>query len=597
MSQDGPRSMIRILPPAIAEKIAAGEVIERPSSVVKELVENSLDAGATEIAVALEDGGRGLIGITDNGRGMDPESLVLCVKRHATSKLSSLDDLERITTLGFRGEALPSIAAVSDLKIISRPPDAAGAFEVITPHLRPQPVTFGHFLGAPHGTRVQAAGLFSQIPARLKFLKSAGAEVAQVREWLERLALAHPGTGMRLTSGGKTILELRPADERARATAVLGDGDSYPLISAAAETAGMKARFHWLQGMSGPGTRRLVQVVNGRAVRDRMLQSAMMTPFRQVLMPGHFPSVVLFLEVDPSTIDVNVHPTKAEIRFLDSGRVFKTVVSMISEALSRDSSVIVGAPAHDYRPHSGQPRPMAAQEPFLFRSYNSTVPAPPSSTGTLTADIPLPDAAWLFSPERFLGSAMGTYLMYDLGEELGLIDQHAAHERVRYEKILERAIGKEVAHESQQLLLPEAVHFLPEYKKTLEPRLGWLLRMGFEAEIFGEDSLLFRAIPAGFGMQSLRTRLKNLVDRVIENDAAAADGGADPRFDEALFERLASEACHGAIRAGDRITREEATALLEQLFRCKNPWNCPHGRPTMVRIARARLDEWFKRIQ
>ncbi|MGZ3699864.1 MAG: DNA mismatch repair endonuclease MutL, partial [Bdellovibrionota bacterium] len=367
---------VKLLDPVVAERIAAGEVIERPSSVVKELVENSIDAGATEIAVVLSDGGKGLIEILDNGHGMQPEDLAICVQRHATSKLSSLQDLEKILTLGFRGEALPSIAAVSEMSILSRAQGAETAYEIreasaraVNP--RPEAVTFGHFLNSPHGTRIRAAGLFSQVPARLKFLKSQGAEVSQVREWLERLALAHPKIGFRLVSDDRTVLTLKPQTEVERVRAILADGEDFPIVSAESERngfqdRGLTVRAHWVQGLSTPQTRRLVQVVNGRAVRDRMLQQALLAPFRQALLPGQFPAVALFIEISPAAIDVNVHPTKTELRFLDSRKVFHEVERLVDSLIAKHG-------AAGYTP-SAQPGPQA--QPFFLNAGSRAFEAP-----------------------------------------------------------------------------------------------------------------------------------------------------------------------------------------------------------------------------
>ena len=358
------RRPIQVLSANVAERIAAGEVIERPASVVKELIENSLDAGATEILVALEDGGKSLIEIIDNGHGMSPEDLALCVRRHATSKLSSVGDLEKILTLGFRGEALPSVAAVSELSVLSRALGSDTAYELKLPavsdqerfedrRFEPEKATFGHFLSSPHGTRIQARGLFAQIPARLKFLKSQGAEVSQVREWIERLALAHPKAGFRLLSDGRQVLSLRPQSETDRVRSILADGEDYPILSANSDlgaaagglgvpdrAGGIHVRVHWLQGLSSPQMRKLVQVVNGRAVRDRMLQQALLAPFRQALLPGQFPAVALYVDIDPALIDVNVHPTKTEIRFLESRRIFHVIDELIDGLIARE-----GAPA------------------------------------------------------------------------------------------------------------------------------------------------------------------------------------------------------------------------------------------------------------
>ena len=631
-----PPSRIRVLPPGVAERIAAGEVVERPSSVVKELVENSLDAGATEVAVMLGAGGKALIEIVDNGRGMDREDLSLCARRHATSKLTGLDDLDRISTLGFRGEALPSIGAVADLSIVSRAQGREDAHElkVGQPGATEDTIeamTFGHFLGSPHGTRIRAQGLFAQIPARLKFLKAQASEVSQVRDWLERLALTHPHVGFRLMSEDRTVMQLRPQSEVERVRAVLADGEDFPVETGTAEREGIRVRVHWLQGLSTGQARKLVQVVNHRAVKDRMLQQAILSPFRQTLLPGQYPAVALFIEVDPSQIDVNVHPTKSEIRFLDSGRAFRAVGQALEaliaakgapgfapgthrelartplgfagtfgrNPLSNDSDVdlaptgaYAGASFDALQPtahsrsgslFSRQGVPWTARESGLQNDGTSSVSNESSTPATWNSLSPVAGGT-------YAGTLFNTYLLYDLGSELGLIDQHAAHERIRYEKLKNRVLARETVS-SQSLLSGESINFPAELRTQVETRLTWLAQMGFEAEIFGESSVLFRAIPAEWGTSDLRTRLKNLVERLLAEDS----NNDHPLLDESLFEKLASEACHSAVRAGDRLEPEEVEALASDLFECEHPWNCPHGRPTFVRVPRARFEEWFQR--
>jgi DNA mismatch repair protein MutL len=708
-SQSAPqpgRRPIQVLSANVAERIAAGEVIERPASVVKELVENSLDAGATEVLVALEDGGKSLIEIVDNGHGMSPEDLALCVRRHATSKLSTVGDLEQIRTLGFRGEALPSVAAVSELSILSRMSGASGASDAAAYELKlpavndqdrfedrkfePEKTTFGHFLSSPHGTRIQARGLFAHIPARLKFLKSQGAEVAQVREWIERLALAHPRTGFRLLSDGRQILSLRPQEETARVRAILADGEDYPMLSAnsdlgavagglgvpdqasgrfegrAPSSSGIHVRVHWLQGLSSPQMRKLVQVVNGRAVRDRMLQQALLQPFRQALLPGQFPAVALYIDIDPALLDVNVHPTKTEIRFLEGRKIFHIIDGLIDSLIARegapafaagawsgsgagagtgsgDASLGSGAGATLGAPSGGAPLGMGGSEASAWRdpgagaggAFSWTKPTvssegtpsggagfalrPSYSTPTWSAAEPSPThqsplplethpADQPHNPLRFgrlAGTLFNTYFFYEVGDELALVDQHAAHERIRYEQLKKRVLerskegGEALSPSSQALLIPEVVKFPAEERATLEARLEWLTQLGFEAEVFGDDTALFRGVPAEWGLsRDLRTRLKNLVDRVLAQEASEPEprpGLAALNMDESLFEALASEACHSAVRAGDRLETEEAASLIDQLFRCEHPWNCPHGRPTVVKVPRARFEEWFQR--
>lgn len=608
---------IHVLPPAVAERIAAGEVIERPSSVVKELVENSIDAGATEIAVFLEDGGKGLIEVLDNGHGMSPRDLELCLERHATSKLGTLEDLEKIETLGFRGEALPSIAAVTELSLVSRKSGEDTAYEVRVTAFgqrpRPETATFGHFLGSPQGTRVQARGLFSQVPARLKFLKSQGAEVAQTREWIERLALAHPNVGFRLSSDGRNILALRPQTEIERVRAILSDGEDYPAITQSNDPrhGGPRIHVHWLQGMSSPQSRRVLQMVNGRALKDRLLQQALLSPFRQALLPGQFPSIALYIDIEPSEIDVNVHPTKTEVRFLDSRRIFREVQSLVESMIARN-----GAPAYasapsfaaapDFAKELAGDSSWSAAQPFSLSSSATAPDMPVAWNGAPSYQLPLTTsesaiepgtpaasshaALSYVEPSQFVGAIFNTYLLYDQGEELVLIDQHAAHERIRYERLRDSVFGAKTPS-SQALLIPEAVRFDPESRTTLEARLGWLIGLGFEAEVFGADTLLFRAVPAAWGTEELRVRLKNLMERLLSLEADATR----ILLDETLFEKLASEACHSSVRAGDRLGRDEASSIVEQLFRTAHPWNCPHGRPTATRIPRARFEEWFRR--
>jgi DNA mismatch repair protein MutL len=598
---------IQLLPPGVAERIAAGEVIERPASVVKELVENSIDAGATEVQVTLEDGGKQLIEVLDNGIGMSPDDLRLSVKRHATSKLKTLADLEKILTLGFRGEALPSISAVSELELVSRaqdsPSDSAGtSYEykspgpgVVNEELRK--VTFGHYLNSPHGTLIRARGLFSQVPARLKFLKAQAAEVSQVREWIERIGLAHPKVGIKLQSDGRTIINLRPADEASRVQTILSDSDTHPVIYAERENPEFKVRMYWIQGLSLPSSKKLLQVINGRSVRDKLLQQAIMSPFRQALLPGQFPAVAIFLDIQPELLDVNVHPTKTEVRFLNSRSIFHAVQNLIEASLVKH-----GAPAYasgnipGVAVGSGQPASSG------FSSYH------PTSTPTGGNALNL----WTLAEEQdktefrshplshstFVGNLFGTYFVFDDKEEMVLVDQHAAHERIRYEKLRKRLLrnSSQEHQQSQDLLVPEPVRFPIEARGQVEKRLPLLIELGFDVELFSEDTLLFRSMPAEWGTAEVGTRLKNLVERLAEiQEIEKPSSSGELLWDENLFEKLASEACHSAIRAGDRVDTFQALDIVGQLFDCEHPWNCPHGRPTVVRVARGKLEEWFQR--
>ena len=595
------QAKIQFLSPIVAERIAAGEVIERPASVVKELVENSIDAQSTEISVRLEQGGKVLIEVTDNGIGMNETDLSICVKRHATSKLKSLEDLDRLQTLGFRGEALPSISAVGTLSILTRALDSettlAWRDERITP------VTFGHFLGTPHGTRMVVEGLFAQIPARLKFLKSQASEVAQVREWIERLAIAHPQIGFKLASDERVILNLRPKSEELRVQEILAEGEDFPLKSAASDQSyqGFSVRLHWIQGLSTHSSKRIIQIVNGRAVKDRLLQQAMSLPFKQSYLPGQFPALALFMEINPAEVDVNVHPTKTELRFVDTKKIF-SAIQFLSQSLIDKNGVMgfaSGTTSLDTYPLSlsGVERTPGFSPPSREFTSSGFYQAREASQSNFT--IPSNSAGNPFLNEnlptlgKFAGNLFNTYLLFDQGHDLALIDQHAAHERIRYESLKHRVFrNSALTLTTQSLLIPEAIRFASEKRADLEPKLHLLFALGFEVEIFGEDTLLFRAVPAEWGMDSLKLRLTNLVERTLE-----IEPGADQELllDENLFEKLASEACHSAIRAGDALEPSEAENLTKELFRCEHPWNCPHGRPTLVRVPKARFEEWFQR--
>lgn len=606
--QSGAPSRITLLSPNVAEKIAAGEVVERPASAVKELLENAIDAGATSIAVVLEDGGKSLIEVLDNGSGIHADDLALATERHATSKIREFDDLSRLSTLGFRGEALPSLAAVAELQILSRAAPAtldSPAYELSldptgTSLARHVATTFGLFQGSAHGTRVRVRNLFAQVPARLKFLKSSKAEVSAVREWIEKLALAHPSVAFQLVSDDRTVLQLKSQTLDERIRALLADGATTPLVHARSENV----EVYWLQGASVPQSRKVIQVMNGRVVKDRLLQQAALAPFRQALLPGQYPVLWLSIQIDPALVDVNVHPTKTEVRFAHSSAVFQSVERTISKMIETH-----GAPAYASRPAFTLARENAA--PFLIENHKTAFlpaahqpspwlvaepePGPTEALGlktesdTLLAKIDLDQS-------RFAGSFFQTYLMFERkneGEpELVLIDQHAAHERIRYESLRQSVLSStpDQAPAAQELLLPEPVKIRPEQMADLEERIPWLNRLGFATEPFGEDTLLFRCVPAAWGTHALPIRLKNLVERVLETNLSEA-----PIFDEILFERLASEACHSAVRAGDRLSESEAWAIAEALAQTEHPWNCPHGRPSIVRLTRATLEDWFQR--
>lgn len=611
---------IRALDPLVAERIAAGEVVERPASVVKELVENSLDAGATRIQITLEEGGKARIEIIDNGHGIHPEDLEVALTRHATSKITTFEDLEKLSSLGFRGEALPSVTAVANLEIISRTM-GSDAYRLETRDGRTlghaEAYTYGHFLNSRHGTRISVNGLFSQVPARLKFLKSKGAEASSVREWVEKLALTRPDVGFELIHDGRVLLSVKPQEgsdsplaSENRIRELLADGQDYPIVHHK-QLAPLAIEAWWIQGLSLSQTRKLIQIVNGRLVRDRMIQSAVLSSFSQSMLPGQFPALVVKIDIDPSQIDVNVHPSKTELRFRDSNGVFREIRHLFDQMIQER-----GAPgwlARDARPDASRTNTPQTSA-FSFAPSTLGVSTTPS---LLTPDPvtmtprepshttpPVGEMTMFPNASNYRGTFFRTYLAYDEGQTLVLIDQHAAHERIRYEALKRRFATADTALDqatTQLLLIPETTP-LPEdvSREDVSLRLEQLKRAGFDAEHFSESTLIFRSVPAewltGTGMREsaeIKTRLANLVDRVFSD---SPQGNRESlRFDDVMFERIASEACHSALRAGDSVSHSEADALLGQLAACKHPWNCPHGRPTVVRIPEARFEEWFQR--
>lgn len=592
---------IQVLPSLIAERIAAGEVIERPSSVVKELVENSIDAGATQVEIRLVRGGTDLIEVFDNGSGMGREDLELCVGRHATSKIKNFEDLSRLDSLGFRGEALPSIGSVSDLTIVSREKSGEETYEIrvnqsTTNKAESKTVANANFLGSKHGTRIKVASLFSQIPARLKFLKSPGAESNAVREIIERLALTHPEIRFKVTSDERVLLDLPIESLKDRAIRMLSDDNPFEVTTVSLPgTYGIE--IIWLKGLSLPHTRALYQIVNGRALRDRTLQNAILNPLKQSFLPGHFPAMVVKLNIPTDEIDVNVHPTKTEIRFLESGKIYalcNAAIDKLTAGTPRVDNSEFGSAFSLHASHAassfgghaggGGYSTYGSTPAFTYSSPLQT--SEPSSEAN--SEFRLLDSTPF---GEYRGVLFSTYFVFEKDQELTLIDQHAAHERIRYEKLKKSILNREKI-ETQALLVPEVVKFSQDKCLELKPKLPVLESMGFEVEAFSEDAILFRAIPAVWGNSALSLRLKNLLERLLETEVKPENLA----WDETLFEKIAMEACRSSFKAGDTIFESGAIDLTTKLFQCEHPGNCPHGRPTAIKISKNKVEEWFNRL-
>ncbi|WP_206930206.1 DNA mismatch repair endonuclease MutL [Roseococcus thiosulfatophilus] len=563
--------MIRLLPDATANRIAAGEVVERPAAVVKELVENALDAGARHIRVELEEGGIGRVLVEDDGHGMSPEDLELCVERHATSKLPEEATLFAIGTLGFRGEALPSIGAVARLSITTCPRDGA-AHRITVEGGRKglvQPAS-----GAP-GTRVEVTDLFFATPARRKFLRSARSEGDAAMDALRRLALAWPQVGFEASLDGRRVLNLAPAPREARVEALLG-----PEFAAAARPV----EGPGITGLAGgPAFTRATSaeqhfVVNGRPVKDPMLRMALRAAYRDVTAPGRHPVAALFLEVPPAEVDVNVHPMKTELRFRDSNGVRGAVISALRRALGQG---VVGT-SLGYAGPSGlrfstPPPPLTGfAEARLPLAFAPPVPVEAAPPEPVPQDHPL---------GRAVAQMMDTYILAEAPDgALILVDQHAAHERLTHERLNAELLEGGVR--SQPLLIPAVVE-LPGAARLVEAAPD-LARLGLEVEGFGQGAVLVRALPALLGTADPAPMLRDLSEEL-------AEGGEGQALALRLDAAVARLACHGSVRAGRRLTPAEMDALLRAMERTPRAATCSHGRPTYLRLGAGEMARLFGR--
>jgi len=599
-------SQIKILPENLCNKIAAGEVVERPASVVKELLENSIDAGASDITIEIEKGGKKLIRLVDDGCGMDRDDIFLCLERHATSKISSADDLFKLQTLGFRGEALPSIAAVSRMVLRSRPPQCEEGMELL---LDGGEVKRADVCGMAPGTSVEVRDLFSRLPARRKFLRRDETELAHIGEVVTRTALAHPDIQFRLLHNGRSLIDVRRAEGlRARVANLLGRHLAEELVEINA--AGPDCRIHGLVGT--PQTNRattgtIYTFVNGRYIRDRVVQHAVLDGYRTLLPRGRYPVVALFLELDPELVDVNVHPTKHEVRFRNQGQVHDFIAAALADALRESSWVAPAAPA----PTSGttdsapgvSPATSAVPSPSSavglqteihesMQQYAPTVPASMDSQPVFampsarTAKTEVADVGF-FSGLRLIGQYHNSYLLCQDGPDLLLIDQHAAHERVGFERL--RAQWRQGGIERQSLLFPPVLEFGHLEQRRLQENLEKLGSLGFELEPFGGNAFVLKAVP-----QLLSGNDAEQLVRDVAAELAAL--GSSSLIEEALDKVLILMACHQMVRANQALTEAQIRALLKDLDSIDFSAQCPHGRPVMHRLTLAEVEKFFHRI-
>ncbi|RDZ28857.1 DNA mismatch repair endonuclease MutL [Lysobacter silvisoli] len=610
---------IRQLPDTLINQIAAGEVVERPASVVKELVENALDAGATRVDIDLEEGGARLIRIRDDGAGIAAEELPLAVSRHATSKIASLDDLEGVATLGFRGEALPSIASVSRFALISRRNGAehGAALEIDGGRL-------GEVAPKPHpqGTTVEVRDLFFNVPARRKFLKAERTELSHIEEWLRQLALARPDVELRVSHNGKASRRWKGegdllSDVRINETL----GEEFARNALRVDHSGAGLRLHgWIAqpAYNRASADQQYLYVNGRAVRDRSIAHAVKQAYADVLFHGRQPAYVLFLELDPRRVDVNVHPAKHEVRFRDSRLIHDFVYRTLHDALAETRAgsavgVADAQPAYDpaqaARPDYNwrvPTRPLGLQveetragyaalygAPRAELAYGAPAPAGEAYAPPAGLDGPAPHPALPHSDDASLpplGYAIaqlhGIYVLAETADGLIVIDMHAAHERIGYEKLKHAHDGEGLR--TQPLLVPAALAVSEREADVAEREAPTLAALGFDVTRSGPQSLTLRSVPALLAHGDVEALLRDVLADLREH-------GESRRVAAARDELLATMACHGAVRANRRLTLPEMNALLREMEATERSGQCNHGRPTWARFSLSEIDRWFLR--
>ena len=592
--------LIKVLEPELASQIAAGEVVERPVSVVKELVENCLDAGATQITVEIKGGGVDQVRVIDDGEGIPANQVALAFQRHATSKLSHQEQLDSIGTLGFRGEAIPSIAAVSQMTLTTRPRDSGGGQQV--QYQWGQKLSEGAH-GCSPGTAVTVRDLFGNLPARRKFLKSNSAETSRIRELIDRYALAYPEVRFQLVVEGRTSVATPGNGNPAEALLAVYDPDiASGMLRVQADD--LESGYGVDGFASAPRLNRanrtyMTFFINRRWIQSRMLSFALEEAYHGLLPERRYPLAALNLTLPYSDVDVNAHPAKREVRFLDESKVYSTLQRAVRAALITDSPVpVLGRSWADI---NQLPSAHATVSPSFFRSAfdrpgssgrdsgGSSVGSSGSGGGSRTNLEPRLLTAPGFTPQqalpalRVVGQVRLTYIVAEGPDGMYLLDQHAAHERVLFDRIVRKASDK--SPESQPLLSPMTVELTPGQTEVFHNNMAFLTSYGFDVEPFGENSYLLRAVPSVMTSQNPAQSLVDILDMV-------AFEGLLRQHDDVL---AASIACHSAIRAGRALTEPEMRALLEELEVTDNPHTCPHGRPTLIHFSEYQMDREFGR--
>ncbi|MEO5337860.1 MAG: DNA mismatch repair endonuclease MutL [Magnetospirillum sp. WYHS-4] len=586
---------IRLLPEGLVNRIAAGEVVERPASAVKELVENAMDAGASRIEVVVRDGGRTFLSVADDGKGMGPDDLKLAVLRHATSKLPD-DDLVHIATLGFRGEALASIGAVARLTIVSRPKGGDSAWSIAVEGGQVGPVQPA---AHPVGTRVEVRDLFFATPARLKFLKAPRTELDRAVEVVSRLAMAHPEVAFSVGDGTRSLLRVGAAQgdlfaaRLDRLGHIMGREFADNALPLDAEREGIRLTGHaGLPTLNRSTSAGQYLFVNGRPVRDKLIHGALRGAYQDVLASDRHPMAALFLEVPADAVDVNVHPAKTEVRFRDPGLVRGLIVGAIKHALAaaghRTASTVSQAALGAVRPYAFPTAPQAVPRGVAERAAAFHAPLPGLATAPTARQEEMPPPAE--EADYPLGVARaqlhGTYIVTQTRDGMAIVDQHAAHERLTHERIL-KALG-EGGVKRQGLLIPEVVDLDEASCRRILARAEELEALGLLVESFGPGVVVVREIPAVLGEADVKGLIRDLADDLAEMGQAVS-------LQDRLSEVCATLACHGSVRAGRTLNAAEMNALLRDMEATERSGQCSHGRPTYVELKLADIEKLFGR--
>ncbi len=599
---------IILLPVDVSDKIAAGEVIERPASIIKELLENSLDADSNDIAIEISKGGKESIKITDNGIGIPAEDIELAFIRHATSKVYTLEDFYRVRSFGFRGEALPSIAAIARVELLSRPKGQQSGTRIVVENGKI--IEFSE-TGCPEGTSVLVTNIFSTVPARKKFLKSDTAEQGHCIEAITRIAIAQPDLRIRVSANGKSVLAVpRTGELTERAALVLGKDFSRNSLTLAAESNGIK-----INGLlSSPdftrsNSRGILFYVNSRFIRDGLLHSAIMSAYRKLIVTGRFPCALIFIEIAPEEIDINVHPAKTEVRFRASNEVYETLRRYSMDALSKILPESTGSDSL-YRlymqPEDKAFRAMERPEPFHLPFSALTPRRGPRWSGLNELRASMQEAererrdsqetkaegpsSGYFSSLEYIGQFAGTYLIFSESDAAVIIDQHAAHERIIFERL--RGAYRERNMPAQGLLEAEIIELSPAEIKAITMATQYLRSTGFEIEPFGKESIAVRSVPALNGVAQSGPEIRALVSDLAD---LVQETGRIPGTPDWLDDLFAFMACRSAVKAHHLFSRPEAVELCHDLDTISFASNCPHGRPLFIRISLAELERLFGR--